>query len=774
MKNCLFIFLLFVWQSGFSQLNDNFQDGNFSNSPPWTGDQNAFSVNNSGQLQSNLSTESGTISLSTANHLANSARWEFLIRLDFDPSASNRVRIYLLSNSQNLKDSLNGYFLQIGESGVADSYDLYRQSGTTVSKIFDGPDQVRMNPDQLNCRLQISRNRDGLWMFSSDQTGGTNFKIDGSVTDDQFIETGWFGMVCQYTATRSDKFYFDDFKIEPWQDDLPAGYEAKANDVVINEIFADPEPAVHLPAAEFIELWNRAAQNISLKNWIYSDATSSSIFGPDSIKAGEHLILCPKADTGKFKGYGRVLGLSPWPSLNNSSDHLTLKDQKGRLINEVSYADSWYQDTNKKDGGWSIELIDADALCGGITNWKASNAPAGGTPGQKNSVYKINDSSEPLKIAKLSMLDSVSLSITFNRFTDSISASDYRNYSLNNGAKPQSATLLPADPLTVILKFAQPLTRGTVYKLILNQVADCSGTLIASPFNSADLMLAAETKAGDILISEILFNPRKEGVDFVELYNNSGHEIDLQDLTIGNLPLPDTLKRSKPLTGEQFLLQAGEYIALTADPEKVKSQYFTENPNAFLKISGFPPYNNDEGIITILRNNKPVDQFSYTEKMHSRIIKDPEGISLERSDFTKPADQPGNFKSAAAAKGFATPGYKNSQYLEDAERKEEFTLASNTFSPDNDGYDDRMQINYKLSRPGFIANITVYNSNGNMIRKLYSNYTLGTHGSLEWDGLSETAQLLATGIYLISAELFTTAGEMKKFRRTVVLANKSR
>lgn len=774
MKNCLVIFLLFVWHSAFSQLNDNFQDGNFSTSPTWKDDTSAFAINSSGLLQSNASTQSRTVSLSTENHLAFSVSWEFYLRLDFDPSSGNRLRIYLLSDNQNLKDSLNGYFIQVGEAGILDSYDLYRQSGTIITKVFDGPDQVRNNPEQLSCRLHITRNQDGLWTLRSDQSGGTNFKLDGSAIDDRYMETGYFGIVCQYTSTRSDKFFFDDFKIEPWQENLPAGYEAKINDVVINEIFADPEPAVQLPAAEFIELWNGTAHNISLKNWTYSDGSSSFKFGPDSIKANEHFILCAKADTSRFKSFGRVLGLSPWPALNNGSDHLTLKNEKGRPINDVSYADSWYQDNNKKEGGWSLELIDAEALCGGIRNWKASIEPSGGTPGRRNSVYKINGSSEPLKVAKLGMLDSISLAITYNRYTDSVSAADYRNYSLNNGARPQTAAYSSTDPFTIILKFSQPLTRGTVYQLIIQGVSDCSGTLIAPPFNSADLLLAAEVKKGDILISEILFNPRQGSVDFVEIYNNSSYAIDLQDLTIGNLPLPDTLNRSKRLSSEQLLLQAGEYIALSADPEKVKNQYFTENPKAFLKIAGFPTYNNDKGIVTILRNNKLVDQFSYTEKMHSLIIKDPEGISLERSSFSNPADYPGNFKSAAAAKGFATPGYRNSQYLNDAGTKDEFKLLSTTFSPDNDGFEDLMQINYMLSKPGYIANIAIYNSNGNMIRKLYNNFTLGTSGNLEWDGRNETAQLTPTGIYLLYAELFTTSGEMKKFRRTIVLANKSR
>jgi hypothetical protein len=154
------------------------------------------------------------------------------------------------------------------------------------------------------------------------------------------------------------------------------------------------------------------------------------------------------------------------------------------------------------------------------------------------------------------------------------------------------------------------------------------------------------------------------------------------------------------------------------------------------------------------------------------LIKDPEGISLERSDYTKPANEPNNFRSAAASAGFATPGYRNSQSQPEEDSTNEFKLASMTFSPDNDGFEDEMELHYRLNKPGFIANITIFNDRGNVVRKLYQNYSLGTSGILRWNGLDDTASARTAGIYLVYAELFNTEGEIKKFRKTVVLAKK--
>src|SRR5690606_26887690 len=124
------------------------------------------------------------------------------------------------------------------------------------------------------------------------------------------------------------------------------------------------------------------------------------------------------------------------------------------------------------------------------------------------------------------------------------------------------------------------------------------------------------------------------------------------------------------------------------------------NPNSFVKMPKFPSYNNDAGTVVLLSDNVLIDQLYYVENMHFPLIKDPEGVSLERSSFTVNTNEPGNFRSAAASVGFATPGYKNSQYIEAVSEVEELQLVSETFSPDNDGFEDALQVLYHFKEPG--------------------------------------------------------------------------
>ncbi|HYK56067.1 MAG TPA: lamin tail domain-containing protein, partial [Flavisolibacter sp.] len=267
-------------------------------------------------------------------------------------------------------------------------------------------------------------------------------------------------------------------------------YAANANDVVINEIFANPSHAVGLPEVEFIELWNTTTSAISLKNWQYSDAVSTYKFGNDSIKANEYLILCPRADTAKFKTYGRVIGLSPWPTLNNTGDLLSLKNDQGILIDQVIYSDTWYKETVKKQGGWSLERIDPQAVCSGGQNWTASLHPSGGTPGQQNSVHKTGTQTGSFQLLNAQLTDSVTVFLSFNRFADSFSAANAANYTLNNGmGSPVKAIPVGPDFLQVNLKFDTPLSRGKTYKITLSQITDCAGSVISPLFNTAEFSL---------------------------------------------------------------------------------------------------------------------------------------------------------------------------------------------------------------------------------------------------------------------------------------------
>nr|MBC7612706.1 Ig-like domain-containing protein [Pseudopedobacter sp.] len=213
MRKFLLFLTLFISKIAFAQVSDNFNDGDFTQNPVWLGDVSGYTVNTAKQLQTTSNTAAQTVNLYTINSLATNVKWDFFIDMLFDPSSSNQMRIYLISDQANLNGSLNGYFLQIGESGSNDSYDLYRQNGTTVTRIIDGPAKKRINVNECKAKIQVTRDFNGFWELKTDITGGTTYTSEGTVSDDTFTSTAYFGIKSIYTSTRSNLFYYDDFLI---------------------------------------------------------------------------------------------------------------------------------------------------------------------------------------------------------------------------------------------------------------------------------------------------------------------------------------------------------------------------------------------------------------------------------------------------------------------------------------------------------------------------------------------------------------------------------
>src|SRR3546814_20345395 len=112
----------------------------------------------------------------------------------------------------------------------------------------------------------------------------------------------------------------------------------------------------------------------------------------------------------------------------------------------------------------------------------------------------------------------------------------------------------------------------------------------------------------------------------------------------------------------------------------------------------FPAFYNKSGSCMLLYGEKQIDQVHYREEMHARLIIDPEGISLEKIHFDLPAGQAGAFRSASATSGHGTPGYQNSQFLEEGNPARQITLVNRVFSPGN-GLGNWLQINYRFPEP---------------------------------------------------------------------------
>ncbi len=552
-----------------------------------------------------------------------------------------------------------------------------------------------------------------------------------------------------------------------------APYITQQFDVVVDEIMADPTPAISLPNYEWIELKNTTSTAINLLGFKISNATNVSGAMPDFIlKPDSFVLICASGSVASMSTFGNTLSVTNFPSLDNEGAQLSLISLQGKTIHSVNYSAAWYQNDLKKDGGWSLEMTDTKNPCSGISNWKASTNLKGGSPGIKNSNDAINTDKIAPKLLRAYAVDNATIILFFDESLDSIKAAGTRNYSISDGiGLPITAT--PQSPAfdRVLLQLNVSLLAGKVYTLTVTNLSDCMGNIISTK-NNVHLALSAVAERNDIIVNEILFNPPPSGSDYVEIYNRSNKTIDLRQTYIANRNSTGNLNSITPISADNYLLFPQQFMVLSNDVDWVKATYIHENTDAFLKVN-LPAFNDDKSSVVILNAQGAItDEVTYSDKWHFKLLDNKEGVALERIDYNGMSEAADNWHSAATSVGYGTPSYKNSQYRINDGLQGSVKLTPEIISPDNDGQDDFATIDYNFPEPGYVATITIFDASGRPIRFLQKNTLCGTKGNFRWDGLGEKNQPLATGIYIFFTEVYNLQGNTKQFKTAIVLARR--
>lgn len=279
----------------------------------------------------------------------------------------------------------------------------------------------------------------------------------------------------------------------------------------------------------------------------------------------------------------------------------------------------------------------------------------------------------------------------------------------------------------------------------------------------------AGAQQGSLLLSELLYQPLSGEAEYVELYNNSDSPVELSCFHIVRW-VGDSLGRHYPLP--QHTVAPHDYVALTRDVVSISANYNVLYATHLVECN-LPTYPNSGGsVILMTADSTLVERFDYDPLMHSRLLRNKAGVSLERRSFERPTGEASNWFSAASTAGYGTPGYTNSQSTEWLVEETSFEFSSTLVSPDGDGYQDVLEIDYRMDDGNLAARIEVYNARGLMVRRLLNNALLGTAGTLQWDGLGDNGQPLPEGQYIIQIVFYDTSGTSQTLRRSVALVNR--
>lgn len=812
----------------FGQLSDDFNDGDFTQNPPWLGMDSAFHIQE-GVLRSRHAIPNSSFYLATRVSLSGPLEWEWWMHLDLATSSTNYVDVYLLSPDSAL---LSGYFVRIGNT--ADEVSLYRQSPAAAAvKLIDGRDGTTAAP----LRIRVTRTQDGEWRLF------TNHVPEGMVTDNTFSSGEYFGIkVRQSTASFFHRHYFDDVSIRPltldtippkvltaealsaeeilirfsepvdsasachpdnympvvrsvqWEagvvrvllaDPLPNGvntsilikgimdlngnamqpqetsvlfYTPTRYDVLIHEILADPSPPAGLPEYEYVELRNVSRFPLNLSGWTLRNNSSSVTLPAYTLQPDSLVVICGRL---AFPYFHPSINAGSFISLGNEGETVALYDPQAKLVHAVAYSKTWYGGSIKDAGGWSLEMKDPQWPCAGAENWKASTDITGGTPGRYNTAATSITEPAVASLIRIAVPDSTHLQLYFSGTLDSASACEPTNYDVPG---IERVSLTPPLFNMVTLHIREAVQPGV---LTIRNIRDCGNRTVAqqSPMPFA---LPVPADSLDLVINEILFDPPQGAADFVEIFNRSGHAIELNKLYFASRNTDGALQQAVPLTNGPFLCMPGDHVAFS--PEPALCRYYT--CTAVQNISSLPTLPPDEGSIVLVRSDgQVIDELHYQKSWHHGVIRQPKGISLERLHPDYPSNDPHNWHSAAATAGYATPGAINSQFQPAAALNSGFVLAKEVFSPDNDGQDDVALLAWDLPQ-GQSANITIFDAGGRPVRHLARNLLLAVSGRISWDGVTDAGLKAQPGIYVIFIQVFDPQGKVGAWKLPLVLAGR--
>lgn len=550
-------------------------------------------------------------------------------------------------------------------------------------------------------------------------------------------------------------------------------YDPVPGDIVLNEIMVDPSPPINLPNSEYVEIYNRSSFPLNLSDFTLISGTTVRSMPNFTIQPDSTVLL---VDEGQAQGFPSISNKAEMdlPSLGNTGGLLQIVTPNGEVSDIIAYDISWYDDGNKEDGGWSLERIDVDFLCGESKNWRASTNPNGGTPGRTNSISGNQTDLTPPHISQVGVVGDSAIFVLFDERMDSTSLQLTGAIEFIPTIPSSAFEIIVERPLykRIDITFDAPLDSQTVYRVILNDlITDCSGNPLM--LDTLRFAIPASPLPGDIVINELLFDPYSGGEDYVELYNNSNRVIDLVDVQLAQYDTTfGIISGVEEISGESKLLFPGEYVLLTEDTAVVREMYFTRNTAAFMQVEDIPSMANEEGNMALVSRGLELLEYApYRAEWHYSLLASVDGVSLEKITPDLDPTRSDSWHSAASTVGFGTPGVKNSQFIDySADLSNSMEVIPKVFSPNGDGYKDLVVLKYDFDKPGYLCRIKLYDERGVEERILVNNEILGTTGQFTWDGITNAGVKGAVGIHIFVIELTHSDGERQTIKKTCVLS----
>ena len=304
-------------------------------------------------------------------------------------------------------------------------------------------------------------------------------------------------------------------------------------DLVINEIMYSPEDNEE----EWIEIYNTTDKNILLRGLTVCDSRSSKIWDKDTTRIKAHSFFVITKDIDSMEKYGTIGDFIEldFPTLNNNTDCVLIKDSLGRTICKVQYNSSWGGDNGRSLERVSIEGADSDS-----SNWKTSNIDIGATPWGINSVsqkdFDISIDTVKYIPVKPNLGENISLLLTVTN-----KGKTTTNFTLEIKGADGTENMEVLYPNSVL--FLHP---GEQREFEVKNLFACRGIHEISISckteededsrnNNYSLTVFPSLKNEMLILNEIMYQPVNNEPEWIELCNNTSFDIPLKGLSVSDV-----------------------------------------------------------------------------------------------------------------------------------------------------------------------------------------------------------------------------------------------
>ncbi len=536
--------------------------------------------------------------------------------------------------------------------------------------------------------------------------------------------------------------------------------------VVITEIMYAPAG----DGPEWVECRNNSPTAIDLSQWTISDAgqTKQPIRSSGKIPANSYFVIT--ADTTALRmSYANVpvLLYSLLPSLNNTTpDAVVLTDERGRTMDSLLYRPSW-----GGSGGLSLQRYDLFGSSTDSGNW-ISAAP---TPGKEfpfsRADYDLSVRGVQWESAPPVVRITAAIVNEGRALTGAATVHFYHDRNRDSLGRPEEL-------FRSIALYALPPNDSAVVSAEWNLVEPGEHRLLTVLEYPSDERLQNNTflcsvkrryPERSMVINEILFEPEAGSPEFAEIHNPSPDTIDLEGWTLMDQPSSSGARTIIRFDQSLHPVEPRGFVVIASD-SLILQRVPAGSDRSVVIHPSFSLNNNGEDLVLTDLTGARIDSLRYSPSWHLRHLS-PLQRSLERIDPAGRSTDGRNWSSSVAPTG-STP-LANNSIMTRSLPSASLGLSPNPFSPDGDGREDFLSINFSLPASSSTVRIRIFDVHGRLIRHLVSGEPAASPASFLWNGADDTGEKVRIGMYIVLIEaLDNFGGVITAMKEVAVVAKK--